>query len=144
MSEDRIFPKELTLDQLNERGANCMVEHLGIEVIEIGERSLTAKMAVDERTKQPLGLLHGGASLALAETVGSIASAVIANPNGQYSVGLEINANHLRAVKSGHVYATAVPFHIGRKTHVWNIEIKNDEGKLVCISRFTVAIVDKV
>ena len=118
-------------------------EHLGMEWVNIGPDSLSAKMPVDKRTHQPYGLLHGGASCALAETVGSVASHLVIDPAKYYCVGLEINANHLRSVKSGFVMATARPLHIGRTTHVWDIRITDERDKLVCISRLTVAILKK-
>lgn len=115
---------------------------MGIEFVEKGEDFLRAKMPVDHRTKQPFGLLHGGASVVLAETLGSIASVLcLDEPMKQKAVGLEINANHLRAVTEGWVYGTARAIHIGRRTHVWDIQITDENQKLVCVSRLTVAIV---
>jgi len=111
-----------------------IVSHLGIEVTEIGDDFLTAKMPVDHRTHQPMGILHGGASVVLAETVGSIASNYAIDME-HYAVGLEINANHLRPVSEGYVYGTARPIHLGKTTHVWAIEIVNDERKQTCVSR---------
>ncbi|NNC97546.1 MAG: hotdog fold thioesterase [Gammaproteobacteria bacterium] len=136
-----IWKKPASLEQLNKLSNDCMVEHLGIEFTEIGHDYLKASMPVDKRTHQPMGLLHGGASVALAETIGSSA-AVLACPDGYAGVGLEINANHMRGVRSGHVHATAKPLHIGRTTHVWAIEIVNDAGKMVCASRLTMAIIE--
>ncbi|RAJ02243.1 1,4-dihydroxy-2-naphthoyl-CoA hydrolase [Chitinophaga skermanii] len=138
------YSKDISIDQLNEYGANTMGEHIGIEFTEIGADYLRAMMPVDKRTKQPYGLLHGGASAALAETIGSVASALIINPEKQICVGLEINANHIRGVKEGYVHAIAKPLHIGGTTHVWDIRITDDEHKLVCVSRLTVAILKKV
>lgn len=120
-----------------------MGDHLGLEFVEFGEDHITARMPVDHRTMQPFGLLHGGASCVLAETVGSVASNFCIDINKQYAVGLEINANHLRAAKSGYVYGTARPIHIGRSTHVWDIRIEDEDKKLVCISRLTMAVKDK-
>lgn len=120
-----------------------MVEHLGIEVTEVGADYMSAKMPVDHRTKQPLGLLHGGASMALAETLGSFAAHCTVDWEKQYCVGLEINGNHIKAVREGWVYATARPYHIGKKTQIWEIKITNEEGALVCISRLTMAVMDK-
>ncbi|MES2355129.1 MAG: hotdog fold thioesterase [Pseudomonadota bacterium] len=120
-----------------------LVEHLGIEVLEIGNDFLKARMPVDYRTRQPMGLLHGGASVALAETLGSIGAYLCVDPEKQNCVGLEINANHLRAVSSGWVYGVARPLHVGRRTQVWEIKITNEEDKLVCISRITIAVIDE-
>ena len=122
---------------------NTMVEHLGIEFTEVTDSAITATMPVDHRTVQPYGILHGGASVALAETLGSVAAHASIDFTKYQSVGLEINANHIRSVRSGKVTGTATPIHIGRSTHVWSIEIKNDEGKLVCTSRITMAIIEK-
>lgn len=120
-----------------------MVEHLGIEITEVHTDGLTAKMPVDHRTKQPMGLLHGGASVVLAETVGSIASHLCVDTDQQYCVGLDINANHLKAVKGGYIYGRAKALHLGRRTHVWEIRIVNEKQQLVCISRLTMAVVEK-
>ncbi|MFN7434993.1 MAG: hotdog fold thioesterase [Bacteroidota bacterium] len=123
--------------------ANTMVEHLGIECILIGDDFIEAKMPVDRRTHQPLGLLHGGASVALAETLGSVAATCCIDMATQYCVGLEINANHIKSVRSGFVFGIAKPIHIGKKTHVWEIRISNEAKEMVCISRITMAIIDK-
>ena len=128
-----------TLEQLNARSQGCAVSHLGIEFTEIGPDYLCARVPVDERTKQPYGLLHGGVSVVLAETLGSMA-AVLACPPGHRAVGLDINANHLRAVTSGWVTGTARPVHIGRTTQVWQIDMVNDEGQPTCVSRITMAV----
>jgi 1,4-dihydroxy-2-naphthoyl-CoA hydrolase len=117
-----------------------MVEHIGIEITNIGENTLEGKMPVDHRTKQPTNILHGGASVALAESLGSLAANLVVNPEKFLCVGLEINANHLRPVSKGFVYGVAKPVHIGRTTQVWNIEISNEDGKVVCISRITMAV----
>jgi 1,4-dihydroxy-2-naphthoyl-CoA hydrolase len=137
------FHQTLEARQLQEFGNNTMAGHLGIEFTEVGENFLKAKMPVDPRTQQPYGMLHGGASAALAETLGSVGSACIINPEEFICVGLEINANHIRGVRTGHVYGTATPLHIGQTTHVWDIRILDDQDKLVCISRLTVAILKK-
>ncbi len=134
---------DVSLDQLNETGANTMADLLGMEFTEIGADYLRMIMPVDNRTKQPYGLLHGGASAALAETVGSVASSLIIDPKKQICVGLDINANHIKGVTSGYVHAIARPLHIGTTTHVWDIRICDDDNKLVCISRLTVAVRDK-
>jgi 1,4-dihydroxy-2-naphthoyl-CoA hydrolase len=120
-----------------------MVEHLGIEYTEIGENFISAKMPVDRRTHQPLGLLHGGASVALAETLGSVAATFCVDYKTQYCVGLEINANHIKSAKTGYVYGTTTPIHIGKRTHIWEIRITNEEKELVCISRITIAVIDR-
>lgn len=139
-----MFPATLTTDQLDQFSPGTLVAHLGIKFIEIGENFISATMPVDERTVQPFGILHGGASVVLAETLGSIASAILIDQKKYAAVGLEINANHIRAVKSGEmVTGTARPVHIGRKTHIWQIEIMNKDDKLVCTSRLTIAILDK-
>lgn len=128
---------------LNAHAKGTMIETLGIEVLEVGEDCLTARMPVDRRTIQPAGLLHGGASVSLAETLGSVASTLCLDPSKKYCVGLEINANHVRAVRSGYVYGTARPLHIGSRTHLWEIRIVDDQERLVCISRLTMAILDR-
>ena len=128
-----------TLEQLNARSQGSAVSHLGIEFTEIGPDYLCARVPVDERTKQPYGLLHGGVSVVLAETLGSMA-AVLACPPGHRAVGLDINANHLRAVTSGWVTGTARPVHIGRTTQVWQIDMCNEAGQPTCVSRITMAV----
>lgn len=133
----------VSLEHLNERFNGTLGEHLGMEFTEIGPDYLRIMMPVDNRTKQPYGLLHGGASAALAETVGSIASALVIDPEKRICVGMEINANHVRGVKEGYVHATARPLHLGATTHVWDIRITDDHHKLVCVSRLTMAILDK-
>lgn len=137
------FSLDISLDQLNEMGKGNMAELLGMEFTEIGPDYLRAMMPVDHRTKQPYGLLHGGASAALAETMGSVASALIIDPEKQICVGLEINANHVRGIKEGYVHALVKPLHIGGSTHVWDIRITDDQHKLVCVSRLTVAVLPK-
>lgn len=132
-----------SLEDMQKRGENTMVPFLGIEITEVGDDYLKATMPVDHRTKQPLGLLHGGASCVLAESVGSIAANYCVDHTKYFAVGLDINANHLRSVREGLVTATAKPFHMGKTTQVWEIKIENDEGKLVCISRLTMAVVEK-
>lgn len=119
-----------------------MVETLGIMVTEIGDEYLRATMPIDQRTHQPMGIMHGGASVALAETIGSIAANLAVDSN-HYCVGLDINANHLKAVKSGLVCATTRPIHIGRSTQVWDIQIKDEKKRAVCISRLTMAVLKK-
>ncbi len=121
---------------------DTLAETIGIELTEITDDSLKCRMEVNNKTKQSMGILHGGASAALAETLGSIASNMIVNKEKHFCVGLDINASHLRPVKSGYIYAEAKPIHLGKKTHVWRIDILNDEGKLVCTSRLTMAVLD--
>ncbi len=120
-----------------------MNEFIGIEFTEVGENYMKAKMPVDNRTKQAYGILHGGASVTLAETVGSVASAMIIDPEKYFCVGVEINANHIRSVRSGFVTATATPLHIGNSSHVWDIKIADENEKLVCVSRLTVYILSR-
>jgi 1,4-dihydroxy-2-naphthoyl-CoA hydrolase len=124
-------------------GENNLSAHLGIEFTEIGDNYIKATMPVDHRTKQPYGLLHGGASVALAETVGSYASHLVVDASKFQTVGIEINANHIRKVSSGFVTACAKPIHLGKTTHVWTIEITDESSNLVCISRLTVAVIPK-
>jgi 1,4-dihydroxy-2-naphthoyl-CoA hydrolase len=129
------------LEALNRLQKNTIGEQLDIRFEAFDEASLSASMVVDTRTHQPYGVLHGGASVVLAETVGSMASYLCLNPSTHYCVGLEVNANHLRGVRSGRVVAVARPVHLGRTTHVWDIRISDENGKNVCISRLTTAIV---
>ncbi len=137
------FNKALRIEDIKILGKGTMAEHIGIEFTEIGENYLKAKMPVDDRTRQPYGLLHGGASASLAETLGSVASAFVIDHNRFYCVGLEINANHIRGVKEGFVFGTAIPLHLGNSTHVWDIQIYNEQEKLVCVSRLTVIILER-
>lgn len=138
-----MFTTPITLDAIHSLSNNTISQHLGIEFIEIGADYIVARMPVDHRTHQPFGILHGGASVVLAETLGSIASYLcLKDPVKQHAVGLEINANHIRSVKEGFVYGKVTPIHLGRSTQIWDIKITNEENKLVCISRLTVAIVD--
>lgn len=118
-----------------------MAEHLGIEWVEVGDDFIRASMPVDHRTLQPYGLLHGGASCVLAETLGSIAAAMVVDPSKFFCVGIEINANHIRSVREGRVTGIASPLHLGSSTHVWDIKIYDAREKLVCVSRLTVAII---
>jgi 1,4-dihydroxy-2-naphthoyl-CoA hydrolase len=139
-----IFNKNATLEWLNQLSPNTMAQQLGIEFTAIGDDYLEARMPVDHRTKQPLGLLHGGASLALAETLGSIAATACIDIETHFCVGLEINANHLRAVREGYVRGRTSPLHVGKKTQVWEIRIVNEAtSDLVCISRITIAVLEK-
>jgi 1,4-dihydroxy-2-naphthoyl-CoA hydrolase len=138
-----MFPKHLTLAGLSALSPGTMVEHLGIEYTEIGHDHIKARMPVDHRTRQPHGLLHGGASVVLAETLGSVAANVTLDQERQYAVGLEINANHIRSVKEGLVYGVAKPLHTGKSTQVWEIKITDEQDRLVCISRITMAVMNK-
>ncbi|RYF96207.1 MAG: hotdog fold thioesterase [Chitinophagaceae bacterium] len=137
------FNKALTLSDVEDIMPNTMADFLEMEWVAIGPDYLRLRMPVIAKTKQPYGLLHGGASCALAETVGSIGSALVVDRSVNICVGLEINANHIRSATSGFVTATARPVHLGKSTHVWDIRLEDDEQKLVCISRLTVAILPK-
>ncbi len=138
-----IWKSALTPEQLNALSHNTIGEHLGMEITEVGDDFVRGRMPVDRRTHQPYGLLHGGASVVLAESLGSIGAGMVAGGDAAV-VGIEINANHLRGVRAGWVTGTARPLHTGRSTQVWEIRIENDEGALVCISRLTMAVVSKV
>lgn len=138
----RLWFRPYTLDQVHFT-RDCMPNYLGMEFIELGDDYLTARMPVDDRTRQPFGLLHGGASVALAETVGSTAATLVLDPEKQHCVGQEINANHVRGVTDGWVIGTARPYHIGKRSHVWEIRIVDERQKLVCISRLTMAVLDR-
>ncbi len=137
----RIWKNETSVDVMNSFSNNTMVAHLGIEFTEIGDDFLKARMPVDNRTHQPLGLLHGGASVVLAETLGSSAGSMCVTYPDEYVVGLEINANHIKSARSGWVTGITKPIHLGKKTHVWEIKIFNDNEELVCISRITLAVI---
>ena len=137
------FEPGLTVAQLQPLSDNTMGQHLGMEFVEVGEDFLKGRMPVDHRTRQPYGLLHGGASVALAETLGSVAAAFVVDRSQYNAVGLEINANHLRGVREGFVTGIARPLHLGKTTHVWEIRIHDEKDKLVCVSRLTVAIIKK-
>ncbi|UOR07555.1 hotdog fold thioesterase [Hymenobacter aerilatus] len=131
------------LAELNAWSRNTLGEHLGIELTEVGDRLLVGRMPVDHRTHQPMGLLHGGASVALAETLGSIGAMLQVDRTKQACVGLEINANHIKGVREGYVVGRATALHVGRTTQVWEIRITHEEtGALVCISRITMAVID--
>ena len=134
-----IWKKPITLEICNQTSENTAVKHLGIEITEVGDDYLVGRVPVDERTRQPYGLLHGGVSVVLAETLGSCA-ANFACPPGYQAVGLEINANHLKGVTSGWVTGTTRPVHLGRSTQVWQIELRNDAQELTCLSRITMAV----
>ena len=138
-----IWRVQTTPERLVERSQNTLAAHLGIRVTEIGPDYLRATMPVNSHTHQPMGILHGGASVALAETVGSLAATLCVDTEKSMCVGQEINANHVRSVASGLVTATARPFHIGARSHVWGIEIRDENDKLVCVSRITMAVVER-
>ena len=138
-----IWFREFTVEDLNQRSKNTMAEFLGIEFTEIKEDSLTAIMPANERTKQPLGIVHGGANVVLAETVASTAANVVIDIEHYYCVGLEINANHIRSVREGLITAVTRPIHLGRTTQVWHIDLYNDAGKQTCVSRMTASIIKR-
>ena len=137
------FKHDLSIEDLQPLGKGTMAEHIGIEWVEVGEDFLSARMPVDHRTNQPYGLLHGGASVALAETLGSIAAAMVVDHEKFFCVGLEINANHIRSARQGYVTGKTTPIHIGKGTHVWEIRLHDEMNKLICISRITVAILKR-
>lgn len=138
-----IFKQATDLAQLNELNRDTAAAALGIRIVEVGDDYIRATMPVDARTRQPFGLLHGGASVLLAETLGSMAGVLTLDPSRELAVGLEINANHVRAVQAGVVTGTARPLHVGRTTQVWEIRITNDKGDLACVSRITLAVVPR-
>ena len=137
------FRKEVSVDELQSLSTGTMAEYLGMKWEEIGKDFLRMTMTVTDHVKQPYGLLHGGASCALAETIGSVGSHLLVDPEQFICVGMEINANHVRSVKQGKVFAIAKPMHYGRSSHIWDIKISDDRNQLVCISRLTVAILKK-
>ena len=138
-----IINPKFDLPALNQISENTLVAYLGIEFTAVGPDYLTARMPVDQRTVQPFGILHGGASVVLAESLGSMASACCIDLEKYAAVGLEVNANHLRAVTAGYVYGTARPIHLGNRTHVWDIRIEDEKQRPVCISRLTMMIIEK-
>ena len=135
--------KQEKLKRINDSIQNTMTCTIGIEITDIGDDFICGKMPVDERTTQPFGLLHGGASVALAETLGSIGGGIKVYSNNETVVGIEINANHLKSVRDGWVYGKATPIRIGKKIQVWNIEITNEDDDLICVSRLTLAVISK-
>ena len=136
-----IWKEKFEVENANIFSKNTLVEHLGIEFVELGHDYLVARMPVDHRTVQPFKLLHGGASVALAETVGSFASNLVVDTSKFGVVGVEINANHLKGVKSGFVYGKAKPIRLGRNLHIWSIEITDEDKNMVCVSRLTTMII---
>ena len=135
--------KKEKLQRINDSIQNTMTSTIGIEITDIGDDFICGKMPVDERTTQPFGLLHGGASAALAETLGSIGGGIKVYKNNETVVGIEINANHLKSARDGWVYGKATPIRIGKKIQVWNIEIINEDDDLICVSRLTLAVIPK-
>jgi len=137
------FRDSVSVDEMNAMRANTMLDVLGIRFTAIGEDSLEGTMPVDDRTVQPFRILHGGANVALAETLGSLASWLCLDPDRFYCVGVEINANHLRAMREGMVIGVATPIHLGRSTHVWEVRIRDEQDRPVCVSRMTMAVLEK-
>ncbi len=135
----RVWTQDISVQVLTDIHVGTAVQHLGMEFLEVGDDFITARVPVDARTKQPYGLLHGGVSVVLAETLGSCGAA-FSCPPGHRAVGLDINANHLKGATSGWVTGTTRPVHIGRTTQVWQIELRNDAGELTCVSRITMAV----
>lgn len=135
--------KSINISDLNAFGKDTLAEHLKMEVTEVKEDSLTMRMPVTSQVHQPLGMLHGGAVAALAENVASLAGNMVVNAAGKACLGLSLNTNHLKSVRDGYVYATAMPVHLGRSTHVWEVKTKNEEGVLINVCRMTLAVVDK-
>ena len=134
-----IWKKPISIEILTQIHVDTAVTRLGIEFLEVGDDHITARVPVDGRTRQPYGILHGGVSVVLAETLGSCGAA-FSTPEGHRAVGLDINANHIRSASSGWVVGTARPVHRGRTTHVWQIELTNEQGQLTCVSRITMAV----
>ena len=137
-----IWKRKIDIQIVIKRNEGTMSDHLGIEYLEVGDDFITARMPVDHRTRQPLGIMHGGASCVLAETVGSVAANFSVDEN-DYCVGLDINTNHIRSIKEGYVIGRAKPFHLGRSTQVWGIEITDEQGRLISVSRLTMAVLQK-
>lgn len=137
-----VFRRPRSVDELNAHNQNTSITNLGIEIIEVGDDFIRGTMPVDHRTLQPYGLLHGGSSAMLAETLASVAANMCVEKEGQQAVGLELNCNHIRGVTQGVVTGTARPVHVGRKTQVWDIRIEDERGKLCCVSRLTLAVID--
>jgi 1,4-dihydroxy-2-naphthoyl-CoA hydrolase len=138
-----IWKQSIELDRINAWNSNSLVEHLGMRVTEIGEDFVRGTMPVDKRTIQPFGLLHGGASVALAESLGSLGANLVLEAGKEMAVGLDINANHVRTATSGLVIGTARPLHLGRSTQVWEIRIEDEQQELICISRLTMAVIPR-
>ncbi|MDF1803945.1 hotdog fold thioesterase [Thalassovita sp.] len=141
--QNTIWSVPVSIEMMNKMGQSCANGHLGIEILEAGPDYLKGRMPVDHRTKQPGGILHGGVSVALAETLASWAGSFVVDPAKSSCVGQEINANHIRPMSTGWVTGVARPVHLGRRSHVWEIRITNHQDKLVCISRMTLAVIDR-
>ena len=137
-----IWARSTTVEKLNTRSNDTLVAHIGIEYTAIGDDFIQARMPVDNRTVQPARILHGGASVVLAETLGSVAAYLCIDPTQKMAVGIEINANHVRSVRDGYVTGTVKPLHIGHSTQIWQIHIRDDQERLVCVSRITLAVLD--
>ena len=138
-----MWKSDYSIDQINAMSKSTILDALGIEITEKGDDFLAGKMPVDSRTVQPMRILHGGANVVLAETLGSIASLMIIDPSNEISVGVDVNANHIRSVKSGWVKGVAKPLSIGRKIHVWEIKITDEAERLTCIARLTVSVLPR-
>ena len=138
-----MFPKNLSPDQLNTISKNTLLSYIGIVFTEIGKDYITAKMPVNSTTSQPMGILHGGASVTMAESIGSVGSHILIDNEKESAVGIEINANHITSAKNGFVFGTGKMIHKGKSTHIWSIEIKDEKDKLISISRLTVMILKK-
>lgn len=138
-----IWFREYTLEEINRRGVQTMADFLGIEFTEIGQDFLIAKMPVSDKVKQPIGIVHGGANVVLAETIASTAANMVVNIADYYCVGLEINTNHIRSVREGIVWGTARPFHLGKSTQVWHIELKDEQDRITAISRMTASVLKR-
>ena len=138
-----IWAKELSLEEIDSFLKNSIEEQLGIKIVEVGKDYIKATMPVDHRTRQPFGILHGGASVVLAESLGSFASYLVIKSEDRIGAGIEVNANHIRTVREGIVTGIVRPIHLGNQIHVWEIKIYDQKNKLVCISRLTVTIIDK-
>jgi 1,4-dihydroxy-2-naphthoyl-CoA hydrolase len=138
-----IWFEPVTLNEIKQWSRHILIENMGIEFTAVGDDFLQARMPVDERTIQPLGCLHGGASCVLAETIGSVGAHFCVDPMNRFCVGLEINVNHVKSMKSGFVYGTARPLHLGKSTQIWDIQIRDDKESLVAISRLTMAVLQK-
>ena len=134
---------DTTVEKLNEQSKGSIIDHLGIEFTGVGKDFVSGKMPVDQRTRQPFGILHGGASVTLAETLGSWGATSTIDLDKQYCVGLDINANHIKAMTEGYVFGTARPLHMGRSTQVWEIRIEDEDGSLVAICRLTMAVINR-
>jgi 1,4-dihydroxy-2-naphthoyl-CoA hydrolase len=138
-----IWFREYTIEEINRRGIQTMADFLSIEFTEIGQDFLIAKMPVTDKVKQPIGIVHGGANVVLAETIASTAANMVVNIADYYCVGLEINTNHIRSVREGIVWGTARPFHLGKSTQVWHIELKDEQDRVTAISRMTASVLKR-